>query len=291
MTVVISSLAEGLTYSEDPRTTVPRFSLTGMVQDLDEGTDQELLVQAYEELDAVGFSRYSSGLLTGITSVYGIGSTVLLSRSMTAFPPYDTNFVLNYGSPIAGTLLGPVKLDIGTTLQQGSTAFNYANLALPWTMRTRLKVTFDSTVPNGAPSPASLTNPLCNQSGTVPFYFQQPSATFTTTLPLSDYNVGALSTQYSGCTNSAEWYGEAIGSLLCMAITGSSDDGEITDVTRFVVNRDIYDYWMPYLQYIEITTGRPPLLSPGQLQNYNGIINPTVQGSQDFNDWPIYTGF
>jgi hypothetical protein len=287
MTVVISSLAEGLSYTEDPRTTVPRFSLTGMVQDLDEGTDQELLAQAYEELDAVGFGRYSSGLLTGITSVYGVGSTVLLSRSMTAFPPYDCNFVLNYGSPIAGTLLGSVKLDIGTTLQQGSTAFNYANLSLPWTMRQRLQVTLDINSPG---APATVTD-LNTQSGTVPFYFQQPSATFTTTLPLSDYNIGALSTQYSGCTNSAEWYGEAEGSLLCMAITGASDDGEITDVTRFVVNRDIYDYWMPYLQWIDPITGRPPLLTAAQLQAYNGIINPTVQGSQDFNDWPIYTGF
>lgn len=287
MTVVISSLAEGLSYSEDPRTTVPRFSLTGMVQDLSEGTDQELLAEAYEELDAVGFSRYSSGLLTGITSVYGIGSTVLLSRSMTAFPPYDTNFVLNYGSPIAGTLLGPVKLDIGTTLQQGQTAFDYANLALPWTMRTRLKVVYDV---NSTTAPMTET-PFNSQSGTVPFYFQQPSATFTTTLPKSDYNVGALSTQYAGTTNSMDWYGEVKGSLLCMAITGSSDDGEITNVTRFVVNRDIYDYWMPYLQYIDVTTGRPPILSPTQLQNYNGIINPIVQGSQDFNDWPIYTGF
>lgn len=287
MTVVISSLAEGLSYEEDPRTTVPRFSLSGMVQDLDEGTDQELLMQAYEELDAVGFSRYSSGLLTGITSVYGIGSTVLLSRSMTAFPPYDTNFVLNYGSPIAGTLLGPVKLEVGTTLQQGQTAFDHANLALPWTMRHRLQVTYDPT----ALGPPAKVTPYNTQSGTVPFYFQQPSANFTTTLPKSDYNVGALSTQYSGATNSADWYGEVKGSLLCMAIQGSSDDGEITNVTHFVVNRDIYDFWMPYLQYIDVTTGRPPLLTDARLQGYNGIINPTVQGSQDFNDWPIYTGF
>lgn len=283
MTVVISSLAEGIQVNEDPRTTVPHYTLTGMVQDLDTGTDQELLAQAIAELDANGFYRGAPGLLIGLPYVYPPGSTILLSRSLTAFPPTDVNFTLNYGSPIAGTLLGPVKLDIGTTLQQGETAFDAANLALPWNMRTCIEVTFDDKAA-GAPAHVGEDN---TQGGSVPFYFQQPSARFTTTLPLAEWNVGALSTTYTGLTNSEEWKGEPANSLLMMEISGSSDDGEITDVVHFQVNRDIYDFWMPYLSYIDPITQRRPKLTPAQLQAFNGITQITVQGEIDFNDLPI----
>lgn len=270
-------------YGEDPRTTVPNYSLAGMVQDLDEGTDQQLLAQAIAQLDGGGFARGSSGLLTGIPGIYAAGSTVLLSRTLTAFPPTDVNFVLNYGPRIAGTLLGPVKLDIGTTLQQGQTSFDAANLALPWNMRTCIEVTFDE-LSAGAPGLVTETN---TQGGSVPFYFQQPSATFTTTLPLAEWNVGALSTQYTGKTNSEEWKGEPANSLLMMMIVGSSEDGEITDVVRFQVNRDIYDYWMPYLRYIDPLSSFPPKITPAQLRAFNGIKQITVQASEDFNELPV----
>lgn len=283
MAVIINSLADGLSYGEDERTTVPRYTLTGMVQDLNPGTDQQLVAQAVAQLDAAGFSRGSSGLLTGLPSTYGAGSTVLRSRNITAFPPYDANFTLNYGPPIAGTLLGPVKLDIGTSLQQGETSFDAANLALPWTMRTCIQVTYDQ---NSMTAPMTVTE-TNTQGGSVPFYFQQPTATFTVTLPLSDYNVGALSTQYTGTTNSETWKGEDPNTLLMMQIFGSSDDGEITDVVKFTVNRDIYDFWMPFLRYIDPISGKPPKLSATQLQNMNGINQIMVQGQQDFNDLPI----
>lgn len=276
MASVDYDLEEGLTYTENERTTVPMYNLVAHVKDLSPGSDQALIAQAMSIVPP----RYTDGSLFGIPSVYGTGSTVLLKRTFRPFAPFDCFVDLYFGSPIAGTLLGPVKLEVGTTLQQADTAFDAANQALPWNMRAAISVVYSPTDPGPGAHPQKA-------GGTVPYYAQYPSATFTTTLPNSDYNIGALSTQYAGTTNSSAWKGEVMNSLLCMSLNGCSDDGEITSVTKFVVNRDIFDLWQPVLRYIDPVSNLPPKLSQAQIAAFNGINQITVQGQEDFNSLPF----
>lgn len=273
------SQADGLTYSEDQKSTVPMYTLVAWVEGLDPGTDQSVIAQALSLVPP----RYTDGSLFGISPPYGSGSTVLLSRSVRIDPRFPTSCYvdMHFGSPIAGTLLGPVKLDVGTTLQQAETSFDAANQALPWTMRTCIEVKYDVST-SGAPGANAQVD-----GGTVPFYAQYPTATFTVTLPIADYNVGALSTQYCGMTNVSTFMGEPPGNLLMMAIHGTSEDGEVTNVTQFALNRDAFDQWTPVLRYIDPVSGKPPKLSPSQLQHYNGINQIVVQGISEFNDLPI----
>jgi hypothetical protein len=287
MAGVTYDLEEGLTYTENERTTVPMYTLVAHVYDLEEGSDQQLIAQAMGIVPPL----YTDGSLYGIIPTYGAGSTVLLKRTFRPFAPVDCFVSMYFGSPISGTLLGPVKLDISVSLTQAETQFDAANQALPWNMRTAISVQYDASSP-GAPGSPIFNPPLIQvwppiAGGTVPYYAQYPTATFTTTLPLADFNVGALGTQYAGTTNSSTYMGEPPNSLLCMGINGSSDDGMITDVTQFHVQRDIYDLWTPVLRYIDPVSGLPPKLTQTQIAAYNGVNQIVVQGQEDFNSLPF----
>lgn len=286
MPTVEYDLEEGIDYDEDPRTTMPRFTLMAHVKDLDQGTTQTLLAQAIAFLPP----RYSPASLAGIPSVYGYGSSVLLSRRLKPWPPCDVFATLNYGPRIAGTLEGPVKVEIGTTLLQQQTVWDAANIALPYAMRVPIFVDYDSTQPNAAPSVwhGPGTGPTIRDGGSVPVYRQHSTARFTTTLVGSDYTIGTLSTKYSGYVNSTTWKGEPPGTILMMAVNGVSEDGEITYVTTFDIAYDPFDMWTPYLQFILEQTGQPVAgLTNGQVAGNNGIKPIVVQGSTNFNSLPI----
>jgi hypothetical protein len=102
-----------------------------------------------------------------------------------------------------------------------------------------------------------------------------------------NFDPSGLSRTYASRRNNATWKGLAAGTVLCLEITGDSNDGGSNYETTFAMAYDPDEKWLQYDRYIDPLTGKPPALTNAQVAAGNGIGVVNVQGDADFSLLPI----
>lgn len=275
-------IAEGLMIRRSPAgfEASEQFMVTGCTG----ATQREMLATAF---GATSLPAYNSSMV--VTAVGMSAAQTLYAKEFSAsvWGNEDAVVTVNWRPPGVGSGGGglpasQVLIDVSTTLEQTETDFDAANRALPFTSRVPITVRYDPSS-NGAPATVgTATAYSVVKNASVRGLFPRSTITYTTT---ENTDPSAESRAYVGRTNNATWKGLIANSMICMAITGRSNDGGLTyQVTRtFAYDPD--DLWQ---QVATITVdGERPGLTPAQVQNQNGVKRVIVQGEADFSLLPI----
>lgn len=190
------------------------------------------------------------------------------SRDVEPWPPSDAVVLATYDSdspPIAG--FGPPTIEVGSTLEQSTTVFDAANLALAWASRAIIKV--DPPTANAGEDP---------QYPEVPILVPKPSIVITretSTSPEADAD------RFVGRRNSVIWRTYPIGTVLCYSIVGrNAGDGIWQSTYQFA--RDPSGKFLQVIRWKD-SQGRFPALTITDVSTRKGIKDVNVQGEDDFN--------
>jgi len=168
---------------------------------------------------------------------------------------------------------GPTIKEVGATVEEEETDFDYANLQLPLDQRTRIKVRYD---PDASPPSGSSTEKKA-QDARVRRWRGRPVIIFTRE---QSHDPEDLAADYVSMINSAVWRGYAAGTVLCISILGrNAGDGKWVTTYQFAVDKHGFKQ---YARWIDPETGLPPSLLTFMIGHQNGITEVTVQGEANF---------
>lgn len=277
MPTVEEDLNNGLALSEDEagKKTLTRVFFC---KDLTGGNPVDLFASALE-LVAGGIAHTGGDIPKRNDKLTVQGTDYWVkTRELKPWPPADADVTVVYTTdPPAesGTAgLGPVTVEVGATLDQAETDFDYANLQLPFASRQTIRIPYD---PSAVSPPASAPT----FGARVPILLPKPVSNYNRDEAISETDFEDKADAYVGCTNSVPWKGRAKGTVLCLAIIGrKGGDGVMAANYQFA--RDKHGF-KQVARVIDPNTGQPVPLDAAKVAAGNGVKEVTVQGEADFN--------
>jgi hypothetical protein len=176
---------------------------------------------------------------------------------------------------------GPVVKEVGATVEEIQTDFDYANLLLPLAQRQRIQVSYDELVEG----PPTGTAKVIDATGVRRFH-GRAVLNFTREQTVDPETMAPL---YVAFTNLNTWRGYPRGTVLCLSIIGrNAGDGIWSTSYSFAVDRLGFKQ---YARYTVPETGHAPRLSVAQIAGQNGITEVVVQGEVDFSGMQLPGSF
>jgi hypothetical protein len=273
---VDEDLSEGLKLKEDEN---GRYSLTRVFHcsNLVGASPVEIFAQALTLTSAAGAPAHTGGNIPAAGEVLTVNGHKLYvrNRDLDPFPPNSAGVEVGYTEAnlsIAG--YGPTIIEVGSTVEQGETEFDYLNLAKPFAQRTPIEVLWDKA--NDTPGAGAK-----KQTPRVPIFTGKAVRRYRRQ---QSVNPESLADAYVGRTNSAGWKGLAADQALCVGISGvNTNSGAGLWDCSFEFAVDKIGLFRQIARAVDPDTGLPVWLNAARVAAGNGLKEIIVQGRVDFN--------
>ncbi len=172
---------------------------------------------------------------------------------------------------------GPVTKEVGASVEEIETDFDWENLQKPYEQRKRITVRH-----NSWRDAIDYTTPLQThedrpQDVRVRMWRGKPVLNFTRD---QTADPEPMADEFVGFTNNAVWRGYAKNTVLCIAIVGRSIGTGVWN-TLYSFARDKNGF-KQYARWINPDTGNAPELTVPMILGFNGVREITVQGDANF---------
>jgi hypothetical protein len=189
------------------------------------------------------------------------------------FSAADATVTVNYLQVVQTTAgFGPTQLEVGSTVEQGETEFNYIERAKPFAARTPITITWDKA--NDTPGANAK-----KQTPKVPFFFGKGVRRFVREQSTNPESQAEL---YVGRTNSNSWRGLGTDMAMCVDIHGRNSGNGIW-VTNYDFAIDREGLFRQVARAVDPETGEPVWINAARIATRNGIDEIITQFRADFN--------
>jgi hypothetical protein len=162
------------------------------------------------KLTAAGLA-HTGGNVPAFDDILIVNGVELHAREfdLDPFPPVDATVTVNYlqVDPIVAGF-GPTQLEVGSSVEQGETEFNYIERAKAYTLRTPITITWDKQ--NDTPGANAK-----KQTPRVPVFYGKGVRRF---IREQGTNPESIAELYVGRTNSTSWRGLGAEQAMCIDI-------------------------------------------------------------------------
>jgi hypothetical protein len=226
------------------------------------------------KLTAAGLA-HTGGNVPAFDDILIVNGVELHAREfdLDPFPPVDATVTVNYlqVDPIVAGF-GPTQLEVGSSVEQGETEFNYIERAKPYTLRTPITITWDKQ--NDTPGANAK-----KQTPRVPVFYGKGVRRF---IREQGTNPESIAELYVGRTNSTSWRGLGAEQAMCIDIHGRNSGNGIW-VTNYDFAIDREGKFRQVARATDPETGEPVWVNAARIASKNGIDEIIVQFQADFN--------